>query len=110
MSELQEGTKETDQEPKEVFVCKESLERIKDVAQDLLKVNGSELFSRNRNMRISRCRRLIILFCQRYTKYSQKTIAAYLGITQLAVALASSETSKVDELIEVISCRLTFYE
>lgn len=106
VSELQEGTIADNQESTEKVVCTEPLDRIAAVAQDILKVDDSELFSKRRNMRISQCRRLIIQFCSKHTHYSQKALATFLGITQPAVAMASGEVNRMDEYIEVMVRKL----
>lgn len=107
VSELQEGTKEPDQDSGEKALCAESLKQIAAVAQEILKIDDSELFSRRRYLRVSQCRRLIIQFCSWHTNYSQKDLAAFWGITQPAVAMATGNLVFMDELLEVMRNRLS---
>lgn len=106
--ELQEGTKITEQFEAERAVCDASLASIAAAAQELLKVENAELFSRKRSLKVSQCRRLIIQFCYRHTTYTQKDLAVFLGMTQPGVAMAIANVGVLEESIEAMRSRLIF--
>jgi len=106
VSELQEGTQEADPNLTEKALCAEPLNQIAAVAQEILKIDDSELFSRRRHLRISQCRRLIIQFCNQHTNYSQKDLAKFLGITQPAVAMAIGDAAFMDKYLDVMINKL----